>query len=160
MIRRPPRSTLFPYTTLFRSPSWGFEPQSPGPEPGSLSKLAYEGAGSASRRTIKVFLLLARELRVPAPTAAHAVLVFRKEYARPALRTERLVPSELVPLDLVEMPLQAEGPLRGLLLLPLRHHLASFPPFFPSGFFSSFFSPAGLASFFSAGGFPSPFSAF
>src|SRR3712207_7386467 len=25
MIRRPPRSTLFPYTTLFRSPSQGFE---------------------------------------------------------------------------------------------------------------------------------------
>src|SRR2546430_11100955 len=23
MIRRPPRSTLFPYTTLFRSPLWG-----------------------------------------------------------------------------------------------------------------------------------------
>src|SRR2546421_12590111 len=23
MIRRPPRSTLFPYTTLFRSPWWG-----------------------------------------------------------------------------------------------------------------------------------------
>src|SRR5256885_12096260 len=23
MIRRPPRSTLFPYTTLFRSPTWG-----------------------------------------------------------------------------------------------------------------------------------------
>src|SRR5256884_5901685 len=23
MIRRPPRSTLFPYTTLFRSSSWG-----------------------------------------------------------------------------------------------------------------------------------------
>src|SRR6266567_7794248 len=27
MIRRPPRSTLFPYTTLFRSPSrWAFGP--------------------------------------------------------------------------------------------------------------------------------------
>src|SRR5688572_31195924 len=28
MIRRPPRSTLFPYTTLFRSPTWHvpFEP--------------------------------------------------------------------------------------------------------------------------------------
>src|SRR3712207_8371722 len=26
MIRRPPRSTLFPYTTLFRSPSLLFEP--------------------------------------------------------------------------------------------------------------------------------------
>src|SRR5256885_9160717 len=25
MIRRPPRSTLFPYTTLFRSPSYEFE---------------------------------------------------------------------------------------------------------------------------------------
>src|SRR5260370_36931130 len=24
MIRRPPRSTLFPYTTLFRSQTWGF----------------------------------------------------------------------------------------------------------------------------------------
>src|SRR3712207_8500480 len=24
MIRRPPRSTLFPYTTLFRSDSWAF----------------------------------------------------------------------------------------------------------------------------------------
>src|SRR2546427_5958190 len=27
MIRRPPRSTLFPYTTLFRSESGHFEPQ-------------------------------------------------------------------------------------------------------------------------------------
>src|SRR5256885_10039448 len=28
MIRRPPRSTLFPYTTLFRSSSWNFrEPE-------------------------------------------------------------------------------------------------------------------------------------
>src|SRR5690349_22552631 len=25
MIRRPPRSTLFPYTTLFRSPGWHVE---------------------------------------------------------------------------------------------------------------------------------------
>src|SRR5258708_29151625 len=30
MIRRPPRSTLFPYTTLFRSPA--FPPQPPGAE--------------------------------------------------------------------------------------------------------------------------------
>src|SRR3990167_7308333 len=29
MIRRPPRSTLFPYTTLFRSP----KPQTPNPKP-------------------------------------------------------------------------------------------------------------------------------
>src|SRR5258708_21034253 len=31
MIRRPPRSTLFPYTTLFRSPSSAFRP-APGGE--------------------------------------------------------------------------------------------------------------------------------
>src|SRR5256885_11106341 len=29
MIRRPPRSTLFPYTTLFRSGSLEFDPESP-----------------------------------------------------------------------------------------------------------------------------------
>src|SRR5688572_31853248 len=31
MIRRPPRSTLFPYTTLFRSGSLNFLPRRPGP---------------------------------------------------------------------------------------------------------------------------------
>src|SRR2546429_5703849 len=30
MIRRPPRSTLFPYTTLFRSVSAGYPARSPG----------------------------------------------------------------------------------------------------------------------------------
>src|SRR5258705_6689732 len=34
MMRRPPRSTLFPYTTLFRSPFLtGFEPPASGPGP-------------------------------------------------------------------------------------------------------------------------------
>ena len=32
MIRRPPRSTLFPYTTLFRSCPWPFYPQRLGEE--------------------------------------------------------------------------------------------------------------------------------
>src|SRR5438309_7550425 len=32
MIRRPPRSTLFPYTTLFRSKTCGL-PANPGPRP-------------------------------------------------------------------------------------------------------------------------------
>src|SRR3712207_7112780 len=38
MIRRPPRSTLFPYTTLFRSPAQ--------PLPGSASRHPGAGAGS------------------------------------------------------------------------------------------------------------------
>src|SRR2546425_1681107 len=143
------------------TPSWGFEPQSPGPEPGSLSKLAYEGAGSASRRAIKVFPLLARELGVPASPAAHAVLVLREEHAGTALRTERLVAVDLVALDLVEVALQPGRALGGVLfLLRLRPHFPSLPPFFASGFFSSFFSVAGFPSFFSAEGFPSGFSPF
>src|SRR2546425_11937002 len=42
MIRRPPRSTLFPYTTLFRS-GWSGAP--PGPDPGA----AQPDAGSSKR---------------------------------------------------------------------------------------------------------------
>src|SRR2546430_8669344 len=38
MIRRPPRSTLFPYTTLFRSPS--------GARDHTFGKLSYIGRGS------------------------------------------------------------------------------------------------------------------
>src|SRR2546429_2945769 len=33
MIRRPPRSTLFPYTTLFRSVSWPVSEPAPVPKP-------------------------------------------------------------------------------------------------------------------------------
>src|SRR5260370_28317460 len=43
MIRRPPRSTLFPYTTLFRSPPFGGEsarePARQGRLPGALGTL-------------------------------------------------------------------------------------------------------------------------
>src|SRR2546422_3115529 len=39
MIRRPPRSTLFPYTTLFRSPTRGF-----GGVPQGSTRLASTGA--------------------------------------------------------------------------------------------------------------------
>src|SRR5258708_37472216 len=37
MIRRPPRSTLFPYTTLFRSRSRRQRPRGCGPENGSVA---------------------------------------------------------------------------------------------------------------------------
>src|SRR5438034_2636150 len=42
MIRRPPRSTLFPYTTLFRSRQRGHDPGSPG---GARGHAAVSGAG-------------------------------------------------------------------------------------------------------------------
>src|SRR3712207_7828140 len=46
MIRRPPRSTLFPYTTLFRSyPGGGREPLSPGRLGGRDARARRAGGG-------------------------------------------------------------------------------------------------------------------
>src|SRR5258708_21575563 len=39
MIRRPPRSTLFPYTTLFRSVLYGVHNANPEPRFGASSKI-------------------------------------------------------------------------------------------------------------------------
>src|SRR3989442_6028407 len=44
MIRRPPRSTLFPYTTLFRSASFEFPVQS------QISRLGFGQAGHGEMR--------------------------------------------------------------------------------------------------------------
>src|SRR2546429_1892273 len=57
MIRRPPRSTLFPYTTLFRSPS-ASSPSTPSwkhDEPGACARMAggdrpHRGTGDGVRR--------------------------------------------------------------------------------------------------------------
>src|SRR2546421_478078 len=67
MIRRPPRSTLFPYTTLFRSPADGRR----------------HVAGHVEPSPAQMF---------PEPSAAHLV-VFDDEYARRRLFLPRHVPS-------------------------------------------------------------------
>src|SRR5207253_11490507 len=46
MIRRPPRSTLFPYTTLFRSPA---SPSSRGATPATRATFPVRGSISSSR---------------------------------------------------------------------------------------------------------------
>src|SRR5256886_7053566 len=43
MIRRPPRSTLFPYTTLFRSPAGDRRPPGAGRESGATAVAAVHG---------------------------------------------------------------------------------------------------------------------
>src|SRR3712207_8952541 len=54
MIRRPPRSTLFPYTTLFRSSRLHHQPSAIGAvagwdgQDGALRRLALEGVGERS----------------------------------------------------------------------------------------------------------------
>src|SRR5256885_12922843 len=45
MIRRPPRSTLFPYTTLFRSPTAGGEPQKITDSPTPVEQFAWRPNG-------------------------------------------------------------------------------------------------------------------
>src|SRR3989304_9624589 len=57
MIRRPPRSTLFPYTTLFRSREWQGTPRSPRVEDG--------GDGEAPRNQVQVPRLQDRGLVDP-----------------------------------------------------------------------------------------------
>src|SRR5256885_9636005 len=56
MIRRPPRSTLFPYTTLFRSPMRDgvllsadvYLPPGPGPFPALLCRTIYDNQQSSA----------------------------------------------------------------------------------------------------------------
>src|SRR5256885_5317216 len=55
MIRRPPRSTLFPYTTLFRSP--------PAPRGSARSSSAQSGAPGTVSRSTSVFAERATEDR-------------------------------------------------------------------------------------------------
>src|SRR2546430_6109563 len=50
MIRRPPRSTLFPYTTLFRSRGAGRGGGGRGAPAARLAPCAVRGAGGDSRR--------------------------------------------------------------------------------------------------------------
>src|SRR2546430_11554297 len=47
MIRRPPRSTLFPYTTLFRSSSWGYRQRATGARFIALSAGLWQGTAPA-----------------------------------------------------------------------------------------------------------------
>src|SRR2546429_6964499 len=49
MIRRPPRSTLFPYTTLFRSPPAALSARVASLRPDVCDNAARRGAGAAER---------------------------------------------------------------------------------------------------------------
>src|SRR2546426_1452867 len=92
---------------------------------------------------------LLRELGIAAAPARHPIAVPREEHARAALGAVRPLPRDPIPVNLVELPLEAG---RAFLLLRFGHHFASF--FLLSGFLSAFFSSF-FSSFFSAGFFSS-----
>src|SRR2546429_5461358 len=54
MIRRPPRSTLFPYTTLFRSSAQGEPPTTPREEPDSASLIHPCHSGVGDRKSTRL----------------------------------------------------------------------------------------------------------
>src|SRR5260370_11434627 len=69
MIRRPPRSTLFPYTTLFRSPFWAGAALTErwfGPRDAHVTEcgLAYHGRGSTFRSRFRGLDDARRRLRI------------------------------------------------------------------------------------------------
>src|SRR5215204_6618580 len=51
MIRRPPRSTLFPYTTLFRSTTARRAVPAPGPSPGGHDRGPHPHGGRSEEHT-------------------------------------------------------------------------------------------------------------
>src|SRR5689334_24046670 len=54
MIRRPPRSTLFPYTTLFRSPACHRGRQLPGADADRRRQVAVLSAAGADRKSTRL----------------------------------------------------------------------------------------------------------
>src|SRR2546428_8317512 len=67
MIRRPPRSTLFPYTTLFRSPIGA------GNAGGLHLELERDGEGDVERGEIRKELGVGvKRMNVPLPVLVHA----------------------------------------------------------------------------------------
>src|SRR2546425_5082434 len=125
MIRRPPRSTLFPYTTLFRSPSPGGAtptsapgyPTSPGRRAsGSASRTSASGSGAASR--LEAGRLRARRLE----KAAVGALVRRLEPERHELTIDVALVGlpDLRVVDALEPPLDE---LRGVARVGAPEHV-------------------------------------
>src|SRR5256885_8723821 len=69
MIRRPPRSTLFPYTTLFRSPDRAVRRRDGGSLVPRASRLA--AAGRPDRRGDRVAAVAPLRRRVPPRSEEH-----------------------------------------------------------------------------------------
>src|SRR5258708_19798610 len=82
MIRRPPRSTLFPYTTLFRSEAWDDFIPTPSSVPRSMNKkigahrLLIHGSWHRSEEHTS-------ELQSPDHLVCRLLLEKKKKYAKP-----------------------------------------------------------------------------
>src|SRR5258705_1879236 len=98
MIRRPPRSTLFPYTTLFRSYGLGFHPDDPVPaynQAGHAAAerpaLAWLGSSQHEDRIIKTALLRSEEHTSELQSLRHLVcrLLLEKKNSTYSVMSDR-----------------------------------------------------------------------
>src|SRR5438876_5512674 len=80
MIRRPPRSTLFPYTTLFRSSVAPTRPASPA---GGARRGARDGGRRAGRRRDRK----STRLNSSHPSISYAVFCLKKKKRKEKLQT-------------------------------------------------------------------------
>src|SRR5437667_1787978 len=89
MIRRPPRSTLFPYTTLFRSPSFGFPAEVWDHNMSSVNgQMDIGGGGQGGKFSLTVFYLSDRKstrLNSSHITISYAVFCLKKKKISPKI---------------------------------------------------------------------------
>src|SRR2546426_4651407 len=101
MIRRPPRSTLFPYTTLFRS-----HVSSPSPEVMSTRVLAAVPLDSSRMRTLKSRSEEhTSELQSPCNLVCRLLLEKKKKYARISDRLD--APNDTLVSSVIQEPAHA-----------------------------------------------------
>src|SRR2546426_4459909 len=82
MIRRPPRSTLFPYTTLFRSPTEGSEEKRHRLSQANMSQAeAWAPPGWCTRWRRRRGLQTGAERRLPALDTSAALVAVREKMA-------------------------------------------------------------------------------
>src|ERR1022692_5230826 len=99
MIRRPPRSTLFPYTTLFRSPGPGVEQHLPA----VLVDLTDE-LGVSLLRLLQRLGLRTPEQAVDHDFAARGLAQYRADLGPRAVEALLKVPPEVQEVHLVSGP--------------------------------------------------------
>src|SRR3712207_1786374 len=92
MIRRPPRSTLFPYTTLFRSPKL---------TPTDTREIIYAILNSSQRQRLETDWQIDFAYSVPGHGRFRVNAYFQRGTLGAAFR---LIPSETVPLEKLGMP--------------------------------------------------------
>src|SRR3712207_8350654 len=96
MIRRPPRSTLFPYTTLFRSRRPERDEQGPGPEPGAVGDGPRDqGRGDHREHQLEHAERQHRDRKSTRLNSSHANI----SYAVFCLKKKKIIMTDIEPCD-------------------------------------------------------------